>query len=521
MPTLAPELRRQLEDVVTQTRAHAETAARAALRGRHHERHAEELAYAAWQQLLFAHFLAAAGLPPTDAAEIALAAADRQTLADLLASLPPAVFAAEDGLGWAYQCWQTQRRRAVNGSSAKIDGRSLPAVTQLFSEPYMVRFLLHNTLGAWWCARHGRREPPGALEYLRDRPTADSFATWPQSLRDFTLLDPCCGSGHFLIAALHLLVPLRRHTEELTARQACDAVLRENLFGLEIDPRCADVAACALALAAWKYPDEDGQPLGYRALPLHIACCGERRPSLAAWLAPAGGERRLRHELTRLHELFAQAAELGSLLDPGAVSEELRPLLQTPPRETPAAGGLMTAIEMLGRRYTLVATNVPYLGRGKQAEPLQAYAERRYPLARADLAAVFLERCLELAAPGGTAALVLPQTLLFLHSFRALRQSLLRQHTWDFVARLGPGAFEMISGENVNVALVALTRAAPQAAHRFTDLDVGVAIGPTAKAAALRQAPLVAVSQAAQLDNPGARVTGQSVTAAVGPVQRG
>src|SRR5206468_12282153 len=106
-------------------------------------------------------------------------------------------------------------------------------------------------------------------------PAAGAFDDWPKSFRDFTLLDPCCGSGHFLVNAFNLLVPLRMHDEGLSAKDACDAVLRENLFGLEIDPRCTQIAAFALALAAWKYPGEDGQPLGYRAFPaLNIACTG-------------------------------------------------------------------------------------------------------------------------------------------------------------------------------------------------------------------------------------------------------
>ena len=93
-----------------------------------------------------------------------------------------------------------------------------------------------------------------------------------KSFSEFTLLDPCCGSGHFLVAALNLLVPLRMTDEKLSARAACDAVLRENLHGLELDPRCTQIAAFALALAAWKYPEAGG----YRELPLlNIACSGQ------------------------------------------------------------------------------------------------------------------------------------------------------------------------------------------------------------------------------------------------------
>ena len=104
------------------------------------------------------------------------------------------------------------------------------------------------------------------------------------------MLDPCCGSGHFLVAAFNLLVPLRMHDEGLTAEKACDAVLRDNLFGLELDPRCTQIAAFALALAAWKYPDAGG----YRRLPpLNIACSGQGVVgSKADWIKFANGDKK-------------------------------------------------------------------------------------------------------------------------------------------------------------------------------------------------------------------------------------
>ena len=115
---------------------------------------------------------------------------DRLPLEKLLASLPTETFTADDSLGWVYQFWQSKKKEEVNRSGEKIDGRTLPAVTQLFTEPYMVKFLLHNTIGAWWCARHGIQGPPGGagvpagqapveMEYLRWRddgtPAAGTF----------------------------------------------------------------------------------------------------------------------------------------------------------------------------------------------------------------------------------------------------------------------------------------------------------------------------------------------------------
>ena len=150
--------------------------------------------------------------------EIEFAPEHRLALEKLLAGLPKETFLADDSLGWVYQFWQTKRKDEVNKSGEKIDGRTLSAVTQLFTEDYMVQFLLHNTIGAWWCARQGIKGPPGGagipagkapveMPYLRWRddgtPAAGTFDGWPKTLKEFTMLDPCCGSGHFLVAAFN------------------------------------------------------------------------------------------------------------------------------------------------------------------------------------------------------------------------------------------------------------------------------------------------------------------------------
>lgn len=97
------------------------------------------------------------------------------------------------------------------------------------------------------------------------------FEQWPDKAADLKILDPCCGSGHFLVALFNHLAPLRMAEEGLSARQACDAVLADNLHGLELDERCTQIAAFAMALAAWRFPDAGG----YRNLAqLPVACSG-------------------------------------------------------------------------------------------------------------------------------------------------------------------------------------------------------------------------------------------------------
>ena len=327
--------------------------------------------------------------------EVALPPEKRQQLEAILEKLPREVFVADDSLGWVYQFWQAEQKDTVNASENKIGADELPAVTQLFTEDYMVLFLLHNTLGAWWAgkvlAQRFDLERSAASEeecraacavqgiewsYLRFvregdawRPAAGTFPGWPTTAKDLTVLDPCMGSGHFLAFALPMLVALRQTEEKLSVAEAVDAVLRDNLFGLELDPRCTQIAAFNVGLTAWKLA-------GYRPLPaLNLACAGLGiNAPVAAWTALAAGDALAENAMKQLYDLFRQAPTLGALIDPTRVGGELfvanfdkiRGLLssalateQSEDAELAVvAHGIAKAASILAERYTLVATNV-------------------------------------------------------------------------------------------------------------------------------------------------------------------
>ena len=472
------------------------------------------------------------------ALELRLAPEHQRELAKLVSGLDVDTFRASDSLGWVYQFWQAKRKDEVNASEVKIGADELPAVTQLFTEPYMVEFLLHNSLGAWWQTRHPGEPCLVTLTYLRTlddgTPAAGKFEGWPGTLKDFKLLDPCCGSGHFIVAAFHLLVPMRMQAEGLSAAEAVDVVIADNLHGLEIDPRCVEIAAFALALAAWSYPDAGG----YRALPpLNIACCGLKvSPRVEDWVSLVPGEApqavTLRQDLKILHTSLREAPLLGSLLNPwrgftGHLPihdyDKLRATLDVvlaPERADQAAKredlweaavsaqGLLDAARILARQYHLVITNVPYLSRNKQSARLKEFCATHYPDAKNDLANVFLERNLELALEKqGVVQVVMPQNWLFLTSYKKQRESLLKRVQWNLLARLGPGAFETISGEVVQAVLLVLTHV--PAAENFQMCGVDASAPRTAqeKTALLREGEVVVVSQSGQLGNPSMRIS--------------
>ena len=556
---------------------------------------AHEVAYEHWHRMLFARFLAqndlliepetkmalslrdcrelarergqdpwalAAGFaarmlpgifrPDDPSLAVSLPPERRRVLEKTLDDLPPTIFHADDSLGWTYQYWQADRKDEVNASGVKIGADELPAVTQLFTEPYMVRFLFHNTVGAWRAGRLLGERPELAetaeneddlrrtvrleaeggydfdfLRFVREeaaegnaasarwRPAAGSYDKWPARAADLRILDPCCGSGHFLVEGLHLLVRLRMEEESLPVERAIRAVLRDNLHGLEIDPRCAQIAAFSVAFAAWKLAGTVTD-----LPPLHIACSGfaphatkDEWIGLAEHTASATGSAphktlyrtqdtlssgALRQTFGTLHSLFADGPTLGSLIDPHEADTSLfstnfravRYLLDAVLRRAEtgaerresavAAAGMAEAASLLAETYSLVITNVPYLARGRQDFLLRQIGKSRFSAAKGDLATMFIARAFGWMADHGTAAFVVPQNWLFLKTYGLLRRDLLTKRLWRFVARLGPGAFDEISGHVVNVALPIISADNPANDWMMAGLDVSALRGRTA-----------------------------------------
>src|SRR5665213_2624962 len=276
--------------------------------------------------------------------EVEFAPEDRKRLEELVEGLSVDVFTASDSLGWTYQFWQAERKGAINVSEVKIGAEELPAVTQLFTEDYMVDFLLDNTLGAWHAGRVFAAKPslteiaqsedelrnavalPGVeWRYLRFikkagiwTPAAGTFDGWPNTAKDLTCLDPCMGSGHFVVAMFERLVALRMTEEGLDERDAVAAVIRDNLFGLELDPRCTQIGAFNLALAAWRR-------VGHCTLPtMNLACSGlAPNAKKEDWLKLAGDNDRLQRGMARIYALFKDAPVLGSLINPRLSAEDM------------------------------------------------------------------------------------------------------------------------------------------------------------------------------------------------------
>ena len=535
-----------------------------------------ECAYEQWHRLLFARFLAENGLllhpqykaPVTldDCTELAaelgepdgwsvaaqfaaeilpgifrlddpcirlrFAPEGRHALEQILDALPSDIFAADDALGWVYQFWQKDKKEEVNSSGRKIGGADLGPVTQLFTENYMVRFLLENSLGAWWTARHPGSPLVNEFEYLRldDRkPAAGSFESWPDQAAEVTVMDPCCGSGHFLVEAFSMLWRMRAEEERLSPVEAQDAVLRDNLFGLELDPRCVQIAMFAVVFQAWKAGK------GWRQLPVpNIACSGVSVKAQAEeWTKLADGDERLKKALARLHDLFREADTLGSLIDPKRSTEltdpmgmqrslddieweGVRPTLAdavaseaTGDTAASVIGanvlGLVRSAAFLSNDYTLIVTNVPFLSRFKQASILRSYLDLRNPLSKGDLATAFLERWLYSSR---TLALVSPQNWQENPGYTEFRRLILKQSSYNFFARIGNNVWQTQSGRQpfkVPTVLSILSSTDPTEKQSICAMNIGN--GPVAeKPRLLITIRTTSVPQRAQLSNPDSRI---------------
>ncbi|WP_353739637.1 DNA methyltransferase [Accumulibacter sp.] len=436
--------------------------------------------------------------PGSPVFELTFAPEHQSELERLLKDLPDAVFKASDSLGWVYQFWQADNKERINKSEVKIGADELPAVTQLFTEPYMVSFLLDNSLGACWAARnlvesdlraaHNEDElrnkvkiPGVSLDYLRFiqredgtwRLAAGTFENWPKKLSELKTLDPCCGSGHFLVAAFLMLVPMRMALDGLSAKEAVDAVLSENIYGLELDQRCVEIAAFALAITAWRYPGGGG----FRELPpLNLACSGL---SIGAkkdeWLSLAGNDKNLCLVLEELYNDFKHAPILGSLINPEVSLrkntlfetkwQKIEPLLSKALADEKGdeviemgvvAKGLARAASILADKYHCIFTNPPFLGLEKQCATLEAYVKNNFPFAKRELALCFFERVHALLVEHGTSNLVLPGEWTFVRSNRKFREKILRLNSIHALVRLGKNSF--VSGIRANPVLIISSR---------------------------------------------------------------
>ncbi|HWB79963.1 MAG TPA: BREX-6 system adenine-specific DNA-methyltransferase PglX [Nannocystaceae bacterium] len=455
-------------------------------------------------------------------------------------------------LGWVYQFWNDPDREALDkklNARQKLQPHEVASKTQMFTERYIVEWLLQNSLGLMWLAickkndwtpeaesvlanletrREAWRARREASEVALDElmPIADGLEdrwkyfvpqalpprvveTAPTSIRDLKILDPACGSGHFLVIAFDLLAALyreeaRHRGDRIADEEIARSIVERNLFGVDIDPRAVQIAAAALVLKAKRVaPTVILSRLNLVAPAFDVAGLPKDDPARTALRERLEREVGVRASATdNLIDKLAGVGHLGTLLrldkaleyavatakngdadTERRVEVALEEFLSAHTSEADLglrldgeqiAAGVRFIRMVREGTYDVVVGNPPYQGTKKMAEA--GYVAQHYPRAKADLFAAFLQRGLELAREGGISALLTMRAWMFLTQYTGLRREILLKHDLRSLTDLDSGAFEDVAAAQVvlSVAASVLVRGAPAVAQT-------VALRPTAR----------------------------------------
>lgn len=400
------------------------------------------------------------GLLREDSVLAMLAAVDAENWADIQV------------IGWLYQYYNTELKNEtfeLLKKNVKITKERIGAATQLFTPEWIVRYMVENSLGRLWLEGHDDRalrqrwryymdeaeqEPQVAAQLAQIR--AQESRIQPEEIR---LLDPCMGSGHILVYAFDVLMEIYR-TQGYTDRDAVSAIIENNLYGLDIDDRAAQLAYFALMMKAC----EHDRRFLRRGVQPHVCAVAEWNGNPNDSPAWSDGQRRAAR---MLRETFTDAKEYGSILSiPKPLADALDELGENPFGGETALGvdaenlqRLAAQAKIMARKYDVVVTNPPYMGSSGMGAKLAEFVKKQYPDSKSDLFAVFMEKVREYAKQGGKIGLVTMNSWMFLTSFETLRKCIIEQDSIETINHLGMEAFEGIIGKVVQtVAFTFLNR---------------------------------------------------------------
>ena len=389
-------------------------------------------------------------------------------------------------IGWLYQYYNTEPKDKVFAAlkkNIKVAKEKIPAATQLFTPDWIVRYMVENSLGRLWLEGH----PSDTLQsawtyYLPEAEQEETVRTQLAAMRkeranrrpeDIRCIDPCMGSGHILCYMFDVLMRIYEDYG-YTARDAAASIVQNNLYGLDIDERAAQLAYFAVMMKARQY---DRRFFSRGIQPNVMAI--EESNGLTTWTETAGdslavGQLTFEDDLIRmvddLIETFQDAKEYGSLLT--VQPERYDALVDFIENAKQEAGNLLfrawvdevdqrilpliRQATWLAAKYDIVVTNPPYMGASNMSAILSAFVKKNYPDSKSDLFAAFIERCGDFARTDGYEALVTQHAWMFLSSYEKLRAKLLQKEIMS-MAHLGARAFEEIGGEVVQTTAFVLT----------------------------------------------------------------
>jgi hypothetical protein len=362
-------------------------------------------------------------------------------------------------LGWLYQFYISEKKDAVMARKKAVPSEDIPAVTQLFTPHWIVRYLVENSLGRLWLRSRPnlqlREHMPYYVEDPEGQAPADSLTVaTPEEIK---LLDPACGSGHMLTYAFDLLVKVYEE-EGHAPSEIPEKILTHNLFGLEICPRAAQLASFALVCKA----REQSRRAFRSPVQPQVMCLRDvvLTPDEVKGFTDATSTRFSQDELAQIHQFRENTETFGALIQPVLNSENLAALKAKIGEIDPYGDAVVETTrsmlrlaldqaEILSQRYHVVVANPPYMGGRYMEKSLKAWAETSYPDSKSDTYALFIQKSQMLTLDHGFFALITMQSWMFLQSFGELRQQLFSQCSLTSMFHTGPGVFPDLGAFNV------------------------------------------------------------------------
>lgn len=396
----------------------------------------------------------------------------------LIHDIPEGDFNIERGgqveiIGWLYQYYNTEPKAAAFAKNGKITKEEIPAVTQLFTPDWIVRYMVENSLGRLW----GEGHPDCGLKenwkyYLEEAQQEPEVQAKLAEIReeyaalnpeDIKLIDPCMGSGHILVYAFDVLMQIYE-SAGYSQRDAAKSILEHNIYGLDIDDRAYQLAYFAVMMKARQYNRRilNGENT------CHVYAIQESNSINRAHLKYFGAgmddieKNAAKMQLEGLLDTLTDAKEYGSILNVESYNWDL--LRRFVAAEDTAGQISMDSVgvedtaeqlnrlidigETMARKYWVTCTNPPYAGTSNLSANVNNFVKKNYPDSKADLFAVFIERCRQMTVNNGFQAMITQHAWMFLSSFEKLREKMMLTETVN-MAHLGARAFEEIGGEVV------------------------------------------------------------------------
>ena len=333
-------------------------------------------------------------------------------------------------IGWLYQYYNSEPKDKVFANlkkNIKISAADIPAATQLFTPDWIVRYMVENSLGRLWTEGHGKPEHADWKYYLEEAEQEDAVKSELENLRaayreiqpeQIKIIDPCMGSGHILVYAFDVLMDIYTACG-WSERDAAKSILRNNLYGLDIDRRAYQLAYFAVMMKARQY--------NRRIL------SAENQPNLANFADVMHVDTSLLSgSLRKFAEQFQFADTYGSLMTvtmPAGLDEAVSAFLPTFGMNERQLKMMMRVAQILTQKYDVVCTNPPYMGGSGMNATLSTYVKKNFPDSKSDLFACFMERGFILAKQSGFTSMITMESWMFLSSFEKMRSKILSNKT--------------------------------------------------------------------------------------------